>query len=573
MKKLLVYLSKYKKEAVLGPAFKLLEALFELFVPFVVAKIVDEAIAFNDKKQIVFLCGILAMLGIVGFVFSVAAQFFSARAAVGLASEMRMALFKHIQKFSFAQMDKIGTSTLLTRMTSDINQVQTGINLGLRLLLRSPFVVFGTALMAFSISPRISVIFFAVIVALSAVVFGIMFITMPMHKKVQSKLDSLTLATKENLSGVRVIRAFCKEDDEIRDFSENNDEFVYLQKRMGKFSALTNPLTQVIVNIGIIILIYNGTVSIKSGLLTQGALIALYNYMSQILVELVKLVNLIVTLSKSGACMSRISAVLEIVPENTEGEKNNLEEINNISFKDVSFCYDTGSENSLTNISFSAEKGQSIGILGGTGDGKTTLINLIARYYKATSGKITVNGENIDNISPEALRDKVCVVFQRAVLFSGTIRENLLMGNPDATDEDLIEALKIAQAYDFVEAKSGGLDCIVEQEGRNFSGGQKQRLTIARAIVKKPSVLILDDSSSALDYLTESKLRAELSKLSFKPLLFIVSQRASSVMNADMILVLEDGKIAGHGTHEELIKNSSAYREIYQSQFGKEENL
>ncbi len=571
MKKLLKYFSDYKKEVVLGPAFKLLEALFELFVPFVVAYIIDIAIKHSDKKSAVILSAELALLGIMGFVFSVTAQYFAAKASVGFASEIRSVLFSHIQSFSFEQLDNLGTPTLLTRMTSDINQIQTGVNLALRLLLRSPFVVFGSAIMALVISPRISLIFLGVIAALSIVVFGIMLVTMPMHKSVQTKLDGLTLASKENLVGVRVIRAFCKEKSEIEDFNLMNDTFVSAQKKMAGISSLTGPITQVIVNLGIILLVHKGAVSVNAGLLTQGALIALYNYMSQILVELVKLANLIVTISKSLACASRISSVLDIHPENTHGEESLSGVGATVTFDNVSFKYDGASEYSLSNVSFNAEAGQTIGILGGTGDGKSTLVNLIPRFYNATDGRILINGTDVQTLSPESLRNSVGFVFQRATLFSGTVRDNLTLGNPDAADEDLIESLKIAQAYDFVSDK-GGLDATVEQEGRNFSGGQKQRLTIARALAKKPPILIFDDSSSALDYLTESKLRNALSSLDYPATRFIVSQRASSVMTADLIVVLEDGKAVGCGDHTELMKSCDTYREIYESQFGKEES-
>ena len=571
MKKLLKFFSGYKKEITLGPAFKLIEALFELFVPIVVAYIVDVAIKSEDKKSATLLSGLLALLGILGFIFSVSAQYFCAKASVNFASRVRGALFSHIQKFSFEQLDRVGTPTLLTRMTSDVNQVQTGVNLSLRLLLRSPFVVFGSAVMAFTISPKISIIFLVMIAVLSVVVFGIMLITMPMHKSVQSKLDALTLSAKENLVGVRVIRAFCKEENEIESFNEKNNLFVGAQKKTANVSALTGPLTQVIVNLGIIVLVEHGAVSVNLGLLTQGALIALYNYMSQILVELVKLANLIVTISKSIACAGRISSILDISPENIEGEESLTGNAADVEFDNVSFRYSGASENSLDSISFKVKAGQTVGVLGGTGDGKTTLVNLIPRFYNPTEGRVLINGVDIASVSPISLRQKVGMVFQRATLFSGTVRENLKFGNSDADDEALINALEAAQAYDFIMEKDGGLDAVVEQEGRNFSGGQRQRLTIARALVKAPQILILDDSSSALDYLTESKLRRELLNLSFNPTCFIVSQRASSVMMADIIIVLEDGRAVGIGTHNELMENCNVYREIYESQFGKEE--
>jgi len=573
VKRLFKYLSEYRKESILGPLLKLLEALFELLVPFVVANIVDDAISTGDKGEVVKQSLILVLLGVVGFAVSVIAQYFAAKASVGFSSKIRQVLFSHVQKLSHSQLDEIGTPTILTRMTSDINQVQTGLNLSLRLLLRSPFVVFGAAVMALVISPKISLIFFAVIAVLSLVVFSIMMITMPIHKKVQSKLDTLTLISKENLVGVRVIRAFCKEESEKEGFGKKNEEFVRAQKRMASFSALTSPVTQVIVNVGIIILVYNGALSVNAGMLTQGALIALYNYMSQILIELVKLANLIVTISKSLACADRIASIIDIKPDNLEGEAKISEKDVSVVFDNVSFCYDGAGEDSLIDISFEARRGQTVGILGGTGDGKTTLVNLIPRFYKPTSGEIKICGEDICSLDPVSLRDRIGFVFQKATLFSGTVRDNLKFGNESATDEELIEALKSAQAYEFVVQKEGGLDAVVEQEGRNFSGGQKQRLTIARALAKRPAILILDDASSALDYLTEARLRGALSNLSFNPLIFIVSQRASSVMNADLILVLDDGRLVGKGAHAELIKSCDVYREIYESQFGKEETL
>lgn len=571
MKRLFKYLAEYKKESVLGPLLKLLEALFELLVPFVVANIVDDAIAKGDKGEVIRQSLVLVLLGVVGFAISVIAQYFAAKASVGFSSKIRQVLFAHVQKLSHSQLDEIGTPTILTRMTSDINQVQTGLNLALRLLLRSPFVVFGAAVMAIVISPKISLIFFAVILALSSVVFGIMLITMPIHKKVQSKLDNLTLISKENLVGVRVIRAFCKEKSEIENFNIKNCEFVDTQKKMAGISALTSPVTQVIVNVGIIVLVYNGALSVNAGILTQGALIALYNYMSQILIELVKLANLIVTISKSLACADRIASIMDIVPDNSDGNVLVNGKNTSVVFENVCFRYDGAGEDSLTDISFEAFEGQKVGIIGGTGDGKSTLVNLIPRFYKPTSGKISIFGEDIHTVSPESLRDRIGFVYQKATLFSGTVRENLKFGNENASDEELYEALKCAQAYDFVMQKEGGLDAVVEQEGRNFSGGQRQRLSIARALVKKPSILILDDASSALDYLTESRLRTALSELNFKPLTFIVSQRASSVMNADAILVLDDGKLVEKGTHKELMSSCDVYREIYESQFGKEE--
>ncbi len=570
MKKLLKYMSEYKIKAFLGPAFKLLEALFELTVPLVVAHIVDNSIYLGDKKSVAFFAGVLVLLGIVGFIASVTAQFFASRVSVGFCANIRNALFAHIQKLSFSQLDRVGTSTLLTRMTSDINQVQTGVNLTLRLLLRSPFVIFGAALMAFFVSASFTPIFLAVIGVLSIVVVTIMLITMPLHKRVQTKLDDLTLVSKENLSGIRVIRAFGREEREVCSFNEKNKDFILTQKKMGRFSALTGPVTQTVVNVGIILLVYKGALSVNAGVLTQGALIALYNYMTQILVELIKLANLIVSLSKALTCASRVSAVLDIVPENTHGDKELSSDNVFIEFKNVSFAYPDSSESSLKNISFSLSSGQTVGILGGTGDGKSTLVNLIARFYPATSGEVLINGENVNSYTPESLRRNVGFVFQKAKLFSGTVRDNVAMGCDTVSDEDIVTALKLSQSYDFVMEKDGGLDAVVLQGGKNFSGGQKQRLTIARALAKKPKILVLDDASSALDYLTESHLKKALSTLPFAPATFIVSQRASSVMWADFIVVLNDGEMVGCGKHDELIETCQIYREIYESQFGRE---
>lgn len=570
MKKLLKYMSEYKRETFLGPLFKLLEALFELAVPLVVAHIIDYSIEAEDKKSIGLFAGVLVLLGIVGFIFSVTAQFFASRVSVGFCANIRNVLFSHVQKLSFSQLDKVGISTLLTRMTSDINQVQTGVNLTLRLLLRSPFVIFGAAVMAYFVSASFTPIYLAVIGVLSVVVLVIMLITVPLHKSVQTKLDALTLISKENLSGVRVIRAFGREENEVSDFNEKNREFIVTQKKMGRFSALTGPITQAVVNVGIILLVYKGALSVNAGVLTQGALIALYNYMTQILVELIKLANLIVSISKALTCATRISDVLDIVPENTQGDKEISQDSVIVEFKNVSFTYPDASEKSLKDISFSVQSGQTVGILGGTGDGKTTLVNLIARFYPATSGEVLINGENVNNFAPSSLRENVGFVFQKAKLFSGTVRDNVAMGCESVTDEDVETALKLSQSYDFVMEKDGGINAVVLQGGKNFSGGQKQRLTIARALAKKPKILVLDDASSALDYLTESHLKKALSTLSFSPALFIVSQRASSVMWADLIVVLNDGEMVGCGKHDELLETCQVYREIYESQFGRE---
>jgi len=569
--KLFKYMSSYKKEAVLGPLFKLLEALFELFVPLVVADIIDIGIAKGQegKGDIIKYMLLLVALAFVGFVFSVTAQYFAAKASVGFVTRIRHALFSHIGKLSYSELDKVGTAKFITRMTSDVNQVQTGMNLALRLLLRSPFVVFGAMIMAFTIDVKISLIFLVVIILLSVVVFGITLITMPLHKKVQTNLETLTHSTKENLTGARVIRAFCKEDDEVSSFGKNNDLFAKGESFVGKISALTNPLTFIIINTGIAVLVWSGSIKINIGTLSQGDVVALYNYMSQILVELVKLANLIVTISKSLACATRISDVLEIPFIEDKGEEYTSQ--GDVSFENVSFRYEGAGDLSLTGITFSAKEGETIGVIGGTGDGKTTLINLIPAFYKATEGVVKVGGKNVNDYSEKSLRSKIGIVPQKATLFHGSVRDNMKWGKKDATDEEIITALEIAQAKDFVMEKEGGLDFEIEAGGKNLSGGQRQRLTIARAIVGNPKILILDDSSSALDYLTDLNLRRAISTLPQNPTVFIVSQRASSVLHADKIIVLEDGVVVGEGTHKDLLDTCVAYKEIYDTQYSSQE--
>ncbi|MBQ7896811.1 MAG: ABC transporter ATP-binding protein [Clostridia bacterium] len=571
MKKLLKFLKPYKKETALGPFFKLFEALLELFVPLVIAEIIDVGIVRGEegKGYILSMMLLLVALGAVGLIFSVTAQFFAAKASVGFVTGIRKALFAHIGKLSYNQLDKAGSATLVTRMTSDVNQVQTGMNLALRLLLRSPFVVFGAMIMAFTIDKKISLIFLVMILLLSVVVFGVMSITMPLHKKVQSSLDTLTHATRENLSGVRVIRAFCKEDEEETSFNEKNDLYARMERFTGRISALTNPITFIVVNFSIAVLIWKGALRVSVGTLSQGEVVALYNYMSQILVELVKLANLIVTISKALASSSRISEMLSVPESSSEGEEYTGG--GSVEFKNVSFKYEGAGDLSLKNISFRAEKGDTVGIIGGTGDGKTTLVNLISGFYSVTDGQVLVGEKNIEQYSRKSLLSKMGIVPQKALLFSGTIRENMKWSDPNATDEEIFSALEKAEAKGFVLEKEGGLDFRLEQGGKNLSGGQRQRLTVARALVGNPDILILDDSSSALDYLTDRNMRKSISALEYNPTVFIVSQRASSVMHADKIIVLDDGAAVGQGTHRELLENCQVYREIYNTQFREEE--
>lgn len=568
MTKLLVYLKDYKKESVLGPLFKLLEASFELIVPLVVASMIDVGIANRDRGYILKMCLIMAALGLIGLTCSVTAQFFAAKAAVGFATKLRHGLFEHIQKLSFSQMDREGTSTLITRITSDINQVQSGVNLVLRLFLRSPFIVFGAMIMAFTVDGKAALIFVVVIPILSVIVFGIMLISIPLYKKVQGALDRVLGITRENLTGVRVIRAFGQEEAEVAKFDGETDALRHIQMVAARISALMNPLTYVVINGGLIALIYVGAVRVEAGILTQGQVVALVNYMSQILVELVKLANLIITVTKAVACGNRIQSILEEPAGMEEKDSRGDEKLTGcVEFDHVSMRYYEGGEEALTDIHFKAVKGQTIGVIGGTGSGKSSLVNLIPRFYDAEKGSVKVDGVDVKEYDLTALRDKIGVVMQKAVLFHGTIRENLKWGNESASDEELWEALRTAQAEEFVLQKKNQLDEMIEQEGRNLSGGQRQRLSIARALVKKPEILILDDSASALDYATDAALRRSLKEMPGETTVFIVSQRASSLMHADTIIVLDDGNVAGMGTHEELLKTCEVYQEIYYSQF------
>ncbi|NLK69398.1 MAG: ABC transporter ATP-binding protein [Clostridiaceae bacterium] len=571
MLKLRLYFKDYIKESILGPLFKLLEATLELFVPIVIAAIIDIGITNNDKTYIINMCLILLGLGIVGLVFSITAQYYAAKAAVGTVTKLKHKLFSHIQSFSFTELDSIGTSTLITRMTSDMNQLQTGINLTLRLLLRSPFVVFGAMIMAFTIDTKSALIFTVAIPILSIVVFGIIVWCIPLYKTVQEKLDKVLGLTRENLTGVRVIRSFCKEADEINDFENKNEELTKMQKHVGSISSLLNPITLVIINIAIIALIYTGAIQVEAGIISQGAVVALYNYMSQILVELIKLANLIITITKSVASGNRIQAVLEINSDSKQinSVTDDISTDNIVEFNNVTLRYKNAGGDSLQNISFKVKHGETIGIIGGTGSGKSSLVNLIPRFYDATAGEVIVNGINVVDYPVENLRDKIGIVPQKAVLFKGTIRENIQWGKNKALDEEIYEALSIAQVKEVVDSK-GGLDYEIEQGGRNLSGGQKQRLTIARAVVKKPEILILDDSTSALDFATDAALRKAIRELSYCPTVFIVSQRTSSIQYADNIIVLDDGIMVGMGKHDKLLQSCQVYREIYNSQFKKE---
>lgn len=586
MKSLLIYLKNYKKESVLAPLFKMLEASFELLVPLVMAAVIDVGIANKDEPYIIKMCLVLIALGLTGLVCSITAQYFSAKAASGFGTGVRHALFRHIQNFTFTEMDTIGSSTLITRLTSDINQTQSGVNLVLRLFLRSPFIVFGAMIMAFTVDIQAALVFVVVIPVLSVIVFGIMLATMPLYRKVQSHLDSVLLTTRENLAGVRVIRAFNKEQEERERFEKENQTLTDAQKFVGRISGLMNPLTYVIVNGGIIALIYVGAVRVNIGDLSQGEVVALVNYMSQILTELVKLANLIITVTKAVACGNRIGNILKIQPDMKEGNRilsneeicpdtakdggRSVKEIPAVEFDHASLTYKGASGESLTDITFCAMRGQTIGIIGGTGSGKSSLVNLIPRFYDVTNGQIRIFGNDIRDYKIESLRSRIGVVLQKAVLFKGTIAENLRWGNESASDDELEEALEISQAKEFVDQKPGRLEFQIEQGGRNLSGGQKQRLTIARALVRKPDILILDDSASALDFATDAALRSAIRSMKGNPTVFIVSQRASSVQYADQIIVLDDGEAAGIGTHEELLASCPAYQEIYYSQFPKE---
>ena len=596
MKKLLCYLKGYEKETVLAPLFKMLEALFELFVPLVMAAVIDQGIGGSDKPYIVRMCMLLIALGVIGLVCSITAQYFAAKAATGFSTRLRHELFAHIQGLSYTEMDTLGTSTLITRMTSDINQVQSGVNLVLRLFLRSPFIVFGAMIMAFTVdgkaalmflrSPfivfgamvmaftidvRSALVFAVAIPLLSVVVFGIMLWTMPLYKKVQAALDQVLGLTRENLTGVRVIRAFNKEEEELSRYQEKNETLTGLQKYVGRISGLMNPITYVIVNVSIIALLYTGAIRVDSGILTQGQIVALVNYMSQILVELVKLANLIITVTKAIACGNRVQSVLEVqnsmeladVEQKIETDKNAPA----VVFDHVCLTYAGAGSESLTDISFTAKHGETIGIIGGTGSGKSSVVNLIPRFYDVTKGRVLVDGVDVKDYSPEVLRSRIGIVPQKAVLFAGTIVENLRWGKKDASKEEMWKALEISQSKEFVEKKDGQLESRIEQGGKNLSGGQRQRLTIARALVRQPEILILDDSASALDYATDAALRKAIRNMEGNPAVFIVSQRTSSIQHADRILVLEDGKAAGLGTHEELLETCPVYQEIYYSQF------
>lgn len=574
MKKLLYFMKDYKKESVLAPLFKMLEAFFELFVPLVVASIIDDGIVPKDSGHIIRMCLLLLVLAAVGLTCSITAQYFAAKSAVGAATGIRYELFTHIQTLGYEEMDMVGTSTLITRMTSDINQVQNGINLVLRLFLRSPFIVFGAMIMAFTIDVKAAMIFVVAIILLSIVVFGVMFITKPLYKKVQSGLDTILGTTRENLTGVRVIRAFHQEQAEYNKFLAENEELTSLQKFAGKISGLTNPLTFIIINFAILVLIHTGAVRVSLGTLSQGQVVALYNYMSQILVELIKLANLIISVTKAMACFNRIQDVFHIEPSMKEGTKTVAAAGNTtpaVEFKNVSFTYAGGGDHAVENISFKAMPGQTIGIIGGTGSGKSTLVNLIPRFYDVSEGEVDIAGKNVQDYTYGSLRNTISVVPQKAQLFAGTIRDNLTFGCSDATEEQIEEALAISQAKEFVDTKEGRLDAKIEQGGKNLSGGQRQRLTLARALVPQSDILIMDDSASALDYATDARLRKAIQDMKRKPTVFIVSQRTSSIQNADMILVLDDGKIAGQGTHEQLLKSCNIYREIYETQFKKEE--
>lgn len=571
MKKLLKYLKKFKLQSILAPLFKMTEALFELFIPLLVARVIDIGIANHDIPLIIKICILLSCLALMGLICSVTAQYFSAKAAIGFTSKIRHVLYSHIQSLSYTELDSLGTSTLITRLTSDMNQVQNGVNLTLRLFLRSPFIVFGAMIMAFTIDKKAAMLFLGTIIVLSIFIFGIILGCIPLYNKIQSGLDELLSITRENLSGIRVIRAFCNEDEETEEFKKSNSRLTDLQNFTGKISALMNPLTFIIVNIAIIILIYTGAIEVNNGTLTQGAVVALYNYMSQILVELIKLANLIITITKSVACGNRIQSVLEIGSSlNNPNEDITCEESEYIiEVKNASLRYKDSQQCALENISFKVRKGETVGIIGGTGSGKTSVVNMIAGFYSAESGEVLYKNRNITSYSLKQLRSYFGIVPQKAVLFKGTVRDNIKWGDRNADDTAIIKALETAQAKEIIDQKLGGLDFVIEQGGKNLSGGQRQRLTIARAVVKNPEVLILDDSSSALDYITDSKLRKAIRNIDPSPTVFLVSQRTSSVMYADKILVIDDGKIVGQGRHDDLLKSCDVYKEIYDSQFSK----
>ena len=579
MKDLLRYLKNYKLCSVLAPLFKLLEAAFELIIPLVVAAIVDKITAVQDGVAaagdgttfVVYMCLLLVGLGIIGLVSAVSAQYFAAKAAVGFSKELRSDLFGKMQTLSYYEIDGLGTSAMITRMTSDVNQIQTCVNLVLRLFMRSPFIVFGAMVMAFVLSVTAGWVFAVTIAVLFVVVFGIMLVTIPMYRKTQGYLDRVTAATRETLVGSRVVRAFCKEEEEISEYDRRNQRLTASQKAVGRISALMNPLTYAIINAGIIVLIYVGALKVDGGSLTQGQVVALYNYMSQILIELIKLANLIITVTKCFASADRVNEILKMNTSLVHGECAKLTDgAPFITFDGVSMKYNKGGMEALSDISFTVEKGQTVGIIGGTGSGKTTLVNLIPHFYDASEGQVLIDGQNVNSLGDEELRNMCGIVPQRAVLFKGTIRDNLKWGNENATDEEIMTAVNYACAADVINSKPDGLDEMVEQGGKNFSGGQRQRLTIARALVRKPEILILDDSASALDYATDARLRNNLRLLDYNPTVFIVSQRTSSIHHADKILVLDGGRLVGCGKHAELLKNCEVYREIYESQYGKE---
>ncbi len=571
VKGLLIYLKQYRKECVLGPLFKLLEALFELFVPLVMTSIIDVGIATGSRRYILERCGLLVLLAVVGLVCSITAQYFAARAATGFSARLRSALFAHLQGLSYREIDTLGSATMITRMTSDVNQLQNGVNLALRLLLRSPFVVFGAMVMAFTIDVPGATVFAVAIPVLLAVVFAIILVTIPMYRKVQNRLDGVTAATRENLTGVRVLRAFRKEQEEIAEFSRRNRLLNQLQLRVGRISNLLNPVTYVILNLAVVALLRTGALRVNSGALTQGQVVALYNYMSQILVELIKFANLIITMTKAVACGNRIQSVFALQSSQTSGSRHPEEALRGqVEFRNAGITYGVAGGEALSGVSFLARPGQTVGIIGGTGSGKSTLVNLIPRFYDATQGQVLVDGVDVRELNLEELRRRIAVVPQKAVLFRGTIRSNLLWGREDATEEELQAALTVAQAMEIVQGRDQGLDAEVQQGGGNLSGGQRQRLTIARALIRQPEILILDDSASALDYATDARLRAAIGALPNPPTTFVVSQRAASIRHADWILVLDDGRVVGQGTHETLLEQCPVYQEIYHSQFRKE---
>ncbi len=569
MKSLLKYIKDYKKESILAPLFKMLEASFELMVPLVMAAIIDNGIANSDTPYIFQMGAVLVLLAAVGLASSVTAQYFSAKAAVGFATKLRSALFAHIQGLSYTELDTIGTSTLITRMTSDVNQIQNGVNLTLRLLLRSPFIVFGAMVMAFTVDVQAALIFVVTIPLLAVVVFGIMLVSMPLYKKVQAALDKILGRTRENLAGARVIRAFCNEESETADFEQENELLLNTQVFVGKISAAMNPVTYIIINLALVILLWTGAIRVDNGIITQGEVVALVNYMSQILVELVKMANLIIQLTKALACAKRVENIFGITSSMENGTLQDVISGENaaIVFEHASLTYSGGGDESLTDIDFVVKKGETVGIIGGTGSGKTSVVNLIPRFYDATKGRVIVDGIPVKDYKISTLREKIGVVPQKAVLFKGTIRENLLWGNENASEQDIEDALRISQAKEFVDTKDGRLDFMIAQGGKNLSGGQKQRLTIARAIVRKPEILILDDSASALDFATDAKLRAAVKEMGNQMTVIIVSQRAASIQYADKIVVLDDGAVAGIGTHEQLLADNVIYQEIYYSQF------